>query len=355
MGAQNWFLTWGEDDEWVKSFLLQIEGEGISHGGIISDTVNSFAKVERSSNGAQGPWELVGETNVLLNESNPQFAEGFRLLYEQSMDLAKEMIQVSIYQKHDKLVLSDARARELLGEARVTFEELFRTFGTKLKVELLRGKTDKICGRVQLLGEALPATSPRGGRNTFEFNLKLQTPPTEVFDNVASTSGTPRMYATVSRERADGSWSLLHRTGYVRKGTTRMSRKLHSIRGSQLIFEPFTLMQQLMILDGKTTRPLRLQFMLKGKNDEENQCIGYSYFSVDELINDMGTETSVDFFQYEEILGEFAVMERIELPGMYPNTTKYVFEANVLFFNEKDEAKKARKVSQKTRMRLDQV
>lgn len=285
----NWFLTWGEDDDASKSFLLQVEGEGLSYGGLLSDTVNSFAKIERSSNGVSGPWEEVGETGVLFSERNPQYAEGFRLVYEQGEDLTKEMVKVGIYQKHDSIVIADARSRELIGEVRVTLNELLRTFGTKLKVELRRPKSDKICGRVQMLGEALPARSPRGGRNSFEFNVKIQAPPNEVFDNVSGAVGALKMYLIITRERDDGSYSVLYRTGYVKKGITRMSRKLHSKRGSQLVFEAFTLMQQLIILDGKMTRPLRFQLMVKGKGDEENHCLGYSDFSVDEVRFDYDT------------------------------------------------------------------
>lgn len=48
-------------------------------------------------------------------------------------------------------------------------------------------------------------------------------------------------------------------------------------------------------------------------------------------------------------------MEREERRGPHPSTTKYVYDVDVNFFNEKENAKKARKVSAKNRMNIDGI
>lgn len=347
----NWFTTWDEDDESGKSFFLQTSLEGVSNPSLLHDSVNAYVELQRSGNGVCGPWEVIGSTSVVFDEKDPDFAEGFRVLYDQDTDLTKDMLRARVFHKHESALLSS----QLIGEADVSLNELLRTFGTKLMVELLRPKTDKICGRIWFLGEALPSSSPRGGKNAFEFRIKLQTPPSDAFQDGVGMIGAPRLFLIVSRERTDGSWGVLYRTGYVKKGSTRISRKIHSRLRSYLIVPRFTLQQTNLILGGKVDRQIQVQVLTKCRKDDGHKVVGTSVFTVDDLIHDLRSDTSVDFVQDEESIGEFAVIERVKGAGSSRTSTRYSYDVEINFSDEKKNAEKIRKVKKQNRMKLDDI
>jgi hypothetical protein len=348
--GSNWFLTWSEDDEDTgKSFLLQVEIEGVSSPSALCDAVNPYVRVTRSASGVTGPWKSIGETSVIPDEKDAAFPEGFRIFYEHATDLTKDMVRASVYHKHDSGLQSD----DLIAEATVTLNELLRTFGTKLKLELLRPKTDKICGRIQFLGEALPARSPRGGKNSFKFRIKIEPPPKEAAVGGIHLLGTPRLFLLVSRERADGSWGVLHRSGLVKKGSTRVSRKMPSRHGSHLMVPKFALTQTELILGGVPTRPIQFQVFLKGRKDEGHRCIGRTVLTVDELLNDLESDSSVDYMLDDEILGEFAVIERSEMPSSAKGATDYTYDIEVNYFDERAEKELQRKRKKRSTLNLN--
>lgn len=351
--GSNWFTTWDEGEECGKSFQLQVALEGVSNPSIIHDTVNAYVQLQRSSNGVSGPWEPIGNTSVVQDEKDPQFAEGFRVFYEQDTDLTKDMLRAQVFHKHDMGLQSD----DLIGEADVTLNELLRTFGTRLMVELLRPKSDKIAGRIWFLGEALPCMSPRGGKNSFDFRIKMQTPPSDVVQDAHGGLGSSRIFIIVSRERTDGSWGVLHRTGYVKKGSTRVSRKIHSHLKSYLMVPRFNLLQTNLILGGKLERQIQVQVLIKGRKDEGHTLVGTSTFTIDDLLKYLRSDTCVDLTKDDEIIGEFAVIEREEILGSGEEGpgTKYKYDIEINFNDEKKNAEQVRKVKKQNRMRLDDI
>lgn len=342
LGA-NWFHTWADEESYGKSFHLQVELEGLS----VHTHTSPYVKLSQSSHGISGPWRDIGQTSVVSDEKDPAFAEGFRILYEQSTDLTAEMVKAEVWHHRDGLMPD-----ERVGEASVSLMELFRTFGTKVKVEILKQKSDKIVGRIQFLGEKLPTSSPRGGKNSFSFKMKVETPPSQEISSGHGTFAPSRLFVLVSREREDGSWGIVHRTGYFKTGSTRMSQKLKSKRKSYLIVPRFTLNQGEMLLGEGPERPIRMQVVMHGRKDEKHTVIGTSVLSVDELLNDLFSETSVDFCADEEIVGEFAVMERRELVSL-GGATAYTYEIQINRFDEEEDAKKYRQALKKKNVNLN--
>lgn len=341
----NWFRTWAEDDDGVgKSFHLQVELEGLS----VHTHTSPYVKLSRSSSGIAGPWKRIGETSVVSDEKDPAFAEGFRIFYEQATDLSKEMVKAEVWH-HREGLMSDER----VGEASLALIELLRTFGTKVKIDLLKHKSEKLAGRVQFLGEKLPPVSPRGGKNSFTFRIKIETPPSEEISSGNGTFAPSRLFIAVSRERQDGSWGMVHRTGYVRTGSTRMSQKLKAKRRSYLSVPSFMLAQTELLLGEGLSRPIRLQVIMHGRKDESHSVIGAAILTVDELLHDLSSETSVDFCIDDEIIGEFAVVERSMEPGKNPSSEAYTYDVQINRFNEEEEAKKYRIAKKKKNLNLN--
>lgn len=349
--GSNWFTSWEEGEESGKSFLLQVSLEGVTNPSLIHDSVNAYVRLQRSTCGVGGPWEEIGNTETVENETDPEYAAGFRILYTEETDLTKDVLRAQVFHKHDTGLQSD----EKLGEADVTLNEMLRTFGTKLMVELLKPKKDKIAGRIWFHGEALPLVSPRGGHNLFDFRIKMQTPPSDVCGDAYDRLGASRMFLVVSRERpADGSWAVVHRTGYVKKGSTRVSRKIHSHLKSYLMVPRFRLLQTNLILGGTLERQIRVQVFMKGRKDEGHSLIGTSVFTVDELLKYLRSDTCVDFTKDEDIIGEFAVIQREEASQKKAGT-RYKYEVEINFEDEKEIAEKVRKVQKRNMMRLDDI
>jgi C2 domain len=350
----DWFTTWDDSEVGGKSFLLEVALEGLSNPSIRHDTVNSYVRIQRSSNGVAGPWKDVGRTSVIFDENDAHFPEGFRIFYEKATDLAREMLRARVFHKHESSLQSD----DLIGEADVSFNELLRAFGVRLMVDLLhpqkeKGVGEKGCGRIWFFGEALPAKSPRGGKNRFEFKIKLQTPPSDSFQEGAVVIGAPRLFLIMSRERTvDSSWSVVHRTGYVKKGSTFVSRKIHERLRSYAIVPKFTVEQRHLVLGQDISRQIRIQVIVKGRKDEHS-VVGTSIFTVDDLINDLCSDTCVDLTRDGEIIGEVAVIDRQEARASSRGTdTAYTYDVEINFSGDRKDAERLRKVQKHNRMKV---
>lgn len=157
--ASNWFLTWDSDSPSEgKSFLLQVEISNLTYRDLLSDGVNSYVTICRQRNGPSSGWELIGKTGVLKDENKPAYPEGIRIFYEQGTNLSEDLLKVICYHRREGL-----KSEEMIGSACISVRELVRAFGTRVQVELVRKKRERVVGWVWFLGEGLPEVSPRGG------------------------------------------------------------------------------------------------------------------------------------------------------------------------------------------------
>lgn len=296
--ATNWFLTWDEDSITDgKSFLLQVQLTNITRRELLSDAVNSYITICRQRNGPSSGWELIGKTALIKDDPNPAYPEGFRVFYEQHTNLTLDLLKVICYNRRDTL-----GHEEIIGTACISVRELVRAFGTRVQVELMRGKSDRIVGAVWFLGEALPNQSPRGGNNCFDFEISaMPHRKSEIKFTVV-----PRLFLVVSRERDDQTWAVVYRSDVVRRLT--MSSLLN--RRMQIVFKAFSLKQSELVLGKTPMRKIKFDFWQKGKHGEAHVCVGSVQTCVDELLNDFAEDTSLDLMVDGQTVGEFVSVSR---------------------------------------------
>lgn len=332
--AANWFLTWDEDtaDE-GKSFLLQIKLSNIAFRDLLSDGINSYATICRQRKGPGSAWELLGKTAIIKDEPNPEYPEGFRIFYEQDTNLSEDLLKVICYHRRDAL-----GHEEVIGTACISVRELVRTFGTRVQVELLRKKTEKVVGAVCFLGEALPNQSPRGAANAFEFRISAMAPrKVDVKYQVA------KMYIVISRERDDKTWGIVYRSDVVKKlAVVNLKNRKH-----QIVFKPFKLRQAEFVLGMTSMRRIKLAFFQKGKRGEPPINIGEVVTTADELLHDFVEDTSLDYSLDGQVVGEFANMGRAE----EKNLTTFQVELN--YFDSENEMREIEERRRQKAMNLN--
>lgn len=296
--ATNWFLTWDEDSAADgKSFLLQVELTNLIHRDLLSDSINSYVTICRQRNGPSSGWELIGKTALIKDDPNPAYPQGFRVFYEQCTDLSHDLLKVICYHRRDTLAHED-----IIGTACISVRELVRAFGTRVQVELLKGKTDKIVGAVWFLGEALPNQSPRGANNSFEFCISAMPPRRADLKFPV----VPKLFLVVSRERDDQTWAVVYRTDVVRGQTMAGLLNKHM----RIVFKPFALKQSELVLGKTPMRRVRFDLFQKGKHGESHVCVGSVYTCVDELLNEFLEDTSLDLLVDGGTVGEFASVSK---------------------------------------------
>lgn len=342
--VENWFTTFSEDEEVSgKSFLLQVELEGLSSRDRLSDDVTSFVKLGRSSAGPGGPWKPIGRTSVIEDDPNPSFQEGFRVFYNHETNLGTELIRASAFQT------SSLSGEEFIGSSEITMRELLRTFGTSLKLELFRPNSEKICGRITFLGEGLPSRSPRGGQNTFEFKFKAMVPPKEISGTgsvqMSLAMTAQRLFLVVSRERDDGSWSTVHRTGYVKKGSMLMVRS----RRAHLTFPAVKILQKELVLGKTPTRAVRFKLFQQGRRGDEHVPVGSATTTVGDLLENLGPGGSLGLHIHGDEVGELSIAEKVH--GGVARGEYVTFEMEFNYF-EKDSDEKQIRERRKTLRRV---
>lgn len=318
--AANWFLTWDEDAaEAGKSFLLQIKLSNLVFRDLLSDGINSYATICRQRNGPGSAWELMGKTAIIKDESNPEYPEGFRIFYEQDTNLSEDLLKVICYHRRDTL-----GHEEVIGTACISVRELVRTFGTRVQVELLKKKTEKVVGAVCFLGEALPNLSPRGGGKAFEFQIAAMVPrKTDVKYQVA------KVFLVISRERDDKTWGIVYRSDVVKKlAVVNLTNRKH-----QIVFKPFKLRQAEFVLGMTPMRRIKFSFFQKGKRGEPHINVGEVVTNADELSHEFVEDTSLDFSLNGQVIGECANMGRVE----EKNVTTFQIELN--YFDSESDAR----------------
>lgn len=289
--AQNWFLTWGEgeSEDAGKSFVLQVEISGLVFRDVLSDGINSYVLVERYESGSNGRWKMIGQTAVVKDEESPKYPESFRVFYQQHTDLSNDFLRVTCVNRRDALGHTD-----VIGTVSISVYELVRTFGTRVRVELLsrKRKDERVVGRVTLVGEGLPSQSPRGGDNLFKFKIACQAPrKSEV------RYGMPRPFLVISRERDDGTWSTVWRTP-IAKRQSRMS-----LNRSAFLFKEFHLRQSEMVLGKRPQRRILFALLHHGKKGDPHIELGEAITSADELLNDLEADSSTDLLLNGEVIG----------------------------------------------------
>lgn len=309
--ATNWFLTWDEDSiADGKSFLLQVQLTNVTHRDFLSDSINSYITICRQRNGPSSGWELIGKTALIKDDANPAYPEGVRVFYEQHTNLTEDLLKVICYNRRDALGHED-----IVGTACISVRELVRAFGTRVQVELVRGKSDNVVGMAWFLGEALPNQSPRGGNTCFEFEISVMPHrKSEVKFTVV-----PRLYLVVSRERDDQTWAVVYRSEVVR---LTMSGLLN--RRMRIVFKPFSLKQSELVLGKTAMRKIKFEFLQKGKHGETGMCVGSVQTCVDELLNEFMEDTGLDLVVDGQTVGEFVNVSR----GCENNQVRFQIEVN---------------------------
>lgn len=332
--AANWFLTWDEDAaEAGKSFLLQVQLSNLVFRDLLSDGINSYANVCRQRNGPASAWELVGKTAIIKDETNPQYPEGFRIFYEQDTNLSEDLLKVICYHRRDTLGHED-----VIGTACISVRELVRTFGTRVQVELVKKKTEKVVGSVWFLGEALPSQSPRGAANVFEFRISAMAPRiADVKFQVA------KVFLVVSRERDDNTWGIVYRSDVVKKlAMVNLTNRKH-----QIVLKPFQLQQSEIVLGMTPMRRVKFSFFQKGKRGEPHINIGEVVTSADELSHEFVEDISLDFSLDGQVMGEFACIGRVE------EKTLTTFQVELNYFNTENDTREIEERRRQKTMNLN--
>ncbi|CDF33925.1 unnamed protein product [Chondrus crispus] len=332
--AANWFLTWDEDAaDAGKSFLLQVKIAALSFRDLLSDGINSYATICRQRNGPDSAWELLGKTAIIKDDPNPEYPEGFRVFYEQDSNLSEDLLKVICYHKRDGLGHED-----VIGIACISVRELVRTFGTRVQVELLRKKSQKVAGSICFMGEALPHHSPRGSNTTFDFHVAAMTP--------RKNDGKyqfAKMFLVISRERDDKTWGIVYRSDVVKKlAIVNLTKSKH-----QIVFKPFQLRQAEFVLGMTPKRRIKFSFFQKGRRGEPHIRIGQVVTSAEELLQDFAEDTSLDFMLDDRVIGEFANVARTE----EKNITKLNIELN--YFDSEREAREIKERGKRKVMNLN--
>lgn len=305
--ATNWFLTWDESSaHHGKSLSLQVKILNISFRDFLSDGVNSSTAVYRRS-AFDKTWTHLGTTDIIRDDVNPEYPEAFRLCYDQQTDLTRDAIKVVVFNRRDTLGHED-----VIGSASISMRELVRAFGTRVQVELIRRRDNRVVGTVWFIGEALPTCSPQNASDKLTFCIAAMPP-----RRIDIGFHTPRMFFTVARERQDNTWSVVYRSELLKKSTL----SLHSITLSTLAlsskkgvleFKPFTLQLGDLMLGMTMSRRVRFTFYQKGKHGDVHMVVGQVNTTVDELVNEFAQDTSLDVLVKGEIVGEFADIRRVD-------------------------------------------
>lgn len=275
--------------------MLQIKLSNLVYRDLLSDTINSFILLFRRED-MNRTWTEVGRTAIIYDEMNPEYPEAFPISFSKSTNLSEDMLKVVCYNHKEPLGHND-----IIGTAKISMRELVRAFGTRVQIELVKKRNEKVVGSVWFLGESLPVASPRESCTQFRFKISSMAPRKSEVKHQ-----TPKVFLVISREREDKTWSVVYRSSVVKRGSFVgiVNRK------APLTFKAFQISQADLTLSMATGRKIKFTFFQKGKNSEPHVCVGEVTTSVDELVNDFVADTSLDLCLNGEVVGEFADVAR---------------------------------------------
>lgn len=289
---------------------------------LLGDAIHSFVVIYRQHSGRKN-WEEVGRTAIIRDEPSPQFPEGFRLYYDQATNLSEDKLKVVSYIRREAL-----HREAVIGTAEISMRELVRAFGTRVQVELIKNRSDKIVASIWFLGEALPCCSPRGGSNILHFEISSRLP-----RNIDLKHQSLRMYLQISRERTDLTWSAVYRSPFVKSSSLLALRN----RNATLNFNPFELRQSELVLGMSIDRRVKFSFFQKGRKNQPHSCVGEVITTVNQLLNGFEQYTTLDLRVNDELVGAFAAISK----GATQKIT--ILEIELIYFNSDCESQLVQK------------